>query len=277
MIGVMQGRLLPPSGDFIQEFHWHNWEEEFPLADQIGINLIEWNLVNTRIKKNPLMLKSGRKQIKDLCQKHQICINSVTLECLLDAPLHRKNPFTKKQTDILELEEIIRCCANLGIRTGVVPLVKESGKDDINSLLSLIIQLRSLHELCLSTDFIFALECELDTNLLSWLSHELRNDSHIGFNFDIGNSASIGNDPIREINIYGDKLFNVHVKDRILFGNTVPLGQGNANFPIVFEELHKIGYGGNYIIQAARQTKFKEQETVSEYIRQCSKWATLKI
>lgn len=276
MIGVMQGRLLPPSGEIIQEFHWDNWEEEFPLADQIGINLIEWNLVNTKIKKNPIMLKSGRKQIESLCQKHRILIESITLECLLDAPLHRRNPFTKKQTDILELKEIISCCTKLGIRIGVIPLVKESGQDDFNSLLLLINLLRSIQELCLSTDFLFALECELDTKLLSWLSHELKNDSHIGFNFDIGNSASMGNDPIKEINIYGDKLINVHVKDRILYGNSVPLGLGNANFPIIFKELNRIGYVGNYIIQAARQTKFKEQETILKYMSQCSKWIELK-
>jgi L-ribulose-5-phosphate 3-epimerase len=276
MIGIMQGRLLPPSARQIQEFHWDNWHEEFFLASQIGINLIEWNLVNAKNEINPLLSVSGRKKIETLSQEHQILINSITLECLLDAPLHRKNPFTNKQTDISELKEIIRYSANLGIRIGVIPLVKESGYDDLNSLSFLIELLRPLQELCTSVNFFFALECEFDTELLSWLSHELINEPHIGFNFDTGNGAAIGNDPIKEIKIYGDKLFNVHVKDRLLHGNTVPLGQGNTNFPIIFRELHRVGYSGNYIIQAARQTKFKEKETIIEYLNQCSKLIALQ-
>ena len=45
---------------------------------------------------------------------------------------------------------------------------------------------------------------------------------------DIGNSASLGLNPLDEFEAFGDRILNVHVKDRVLGGTTVPLGLGNA-------------------------------------------------
>ena len=47
-----------------------------------------------------------------------------------------------------------------------------------------------------------------------------------GVNYDIGNSASLGFDPAEEIGAYGARIRNVHVKDRVRGGTTVPLGTG---------------------------------------------------
>jgi hexulose-6-phosphate isomerase len=73
-----------------------------------------------------------------------------------------------------------------------------------------------------------------------------------GINYDIGNSAAMGFDPREEIKAYGRRILNVHVKDRLLHGTTVPLGRGNADMPKVLEELNSIGYNGNFILQTAR-------------------------
>jgi hexulose-6-phosphate isomerase len=45
---------------------------------------------------------------------------------------------------------------------------------------------------------------------------------------------------------------NVHVKDRILGGATVPLGAGNSDIKLVFQKLNEIGYSGGITMQAAR-------------------------
>ena len=44
-----------------------------------------------------------------------------------------------------------------------------------------------------------------------------------GINYDIGNSAALGYDPREEIAVYGQRIINVHVKDRVLGGTTVAL------------------------------------------------------
>jgi hexulose-6-phosphate isomerase len=73
-----------------------------------------------------------------------------------------------------------------------------------------------------------------------------------GINYDIGNSASLGFLPLEEILSYGNRILNVHVKDRKYKGATVPLGEGDADFEAIFKLLYNSDYRGNYILQTAR-------------------------
>ena len=73
-----------------------------------------------------------------------------------------------------------------------------------------------------------------------------------GINYDIGNSAALGHDPAEELAACGARVLNVHVKDRVRGGTTVPLGEGNADFPTVFRLLARSSYPGMFILQTAR-------------------------
>ena len=97
-------------------------------------------------------------------------------------------------------------------------------------------------------------------------------ESTFGINYDIGNSAALGFDPQEEIGSYGNRIDNVHVKDRPLGGTTVPLGSGNANFPVIFRELHNIAYSGNYILQTARATEGNHQGVLKSYRTMVEDW-----
>jgi len=71
-------------------------------------------------------------------------------------------------------------------------------------------------------------------------------------NYDMGNSASLGYGPKDELLAYGEYVVTVHVKDRVLGGETIQLGKGDTDFDTCFAMLAKIGYKGPYILQAAR-------------------------
>jgi hexulose-6-phosphate isomerase len=88
---------------------------------------------------------------------------------------------------------------------------------------------------------------------------------HVQANYDIGNSSSLGFDPKEELEAYGLKILNVHVKDRKLGGTTVPLGTGNANIDYVLQKLKEIGYSGGLTMQAARGEN--DIETAKEQIK----------
>ena len=75
-----------------------------------------------------------------------------------------------------------------------------------------------------------------------------------------------------EIKAYGRRILNVHIKDRILHGTTVPLGQGNADIPKVLKELDSIGYNGNFILQTARAVDENHTTILSQYRDQFIKW-----
>jgi sugar phosphate isomerase/epimerase len=91
------------------------------------------------------------------------------------------------------------------------------------------------------------------------------NSNQVTVNYDIGNSASLGYDPVEELDAYGDKITDIHIKDRVFGGGPVILGQGDADFDKFFNKLKKFNYQGAFIMQAYRDEEgvevFKEQLT----------------
>ena len=72
-------------------------------------------------------------------------------------------------------------------------------------------------------------------------------------------------DPTKEINQYGKYIKNVHIKDRLLGGTTVPLGEGDVDFGLVFKLLDQINYRGNYILQTARALDDNHEKTLKNF------------
>ena len=56
-----------------------------------------------------------------------------------------------------------------------------------------------------------------------------------------------------EFKAYGQYINNIHIKDRVLNGGTVPLGTGIVDFPGFFKMVADIEYKGSFILQAARE------------------------
>ncbi len=272
MIGFMQGRLSPPISEKIQEFPWNTWEREFISAKKIGIKLMEWTLDHQDFTSNPFITDDGQIRIKQLSKEFDVSIESVTLDCFLDAPLHRTHPQSGEKSKVSDLVRVIESSVRLDVGIGVLPLVAESGVDDQKSLGLLMDLLAEIDDLCGQNDFRIALECEFELNILRWIAGQIGSFKNVGFNLDIGNSASLNNDLAKELEIYGKKLFNVHVKDRLVGGKTVPLGDGNADFQLVATELSRWKYNGNMILQAARQVPTYELATISNYMNFCKKY-----
>ena len=88
------------------------------------------------------------------------------------------------------------------------------------------------------------------------------NKKYFGINYDTGNSASLNYNMKDEFKYFGNRILNIHIKDRKKFGNTVRLGEGNANFKQLFMNLKKINYKGNLILQTARSKINKHLEEI---------------
>lgn len=71
---------------------------------------------------------------------------------------------------------------------------------------------------------------------------------------------------------YGHRIGNVHVKDRVRGGSTVPLGDGDADFESVFRSLGASGYEGNYVLQTARAADGDHVAAVVRYAAMVSGW-----
>ena len=78
------------------------------------------------------------------------------------------------------------------------------------------------------------------------------NSERVTVNYDTGNSAGLGYDAEQEFSAYGYRITDIHIKDRIMDGFSVCLGQGAADFAKIFKCIQNYGYTGPFIMQAFR-------------------------
>ena len=269
-IGFMQGRLCARVDGKIQAFPWSDWTSEFPAAAAIDLHLIEWTLDQERLYENPLMTLDGQRQINELCRKYDLSIPSLTGDCFMQAPFWKSQGELRVelQKDFLAISE---ACAATGIRMIVVPLVDNGcleSQDQEDVLVDFLLQQQDfLKQRGLQVIFESDFSPSELVRFIARLPAPL-----FGVNYDIGNSAALGLDPVAEFGAYASRIVNVHVKDRILGGTTVPLTTGNANFRTVFQLLAKHGYAGNYIMQTARADDNDHAGALVRYMQMINSW-----
>ncbi len=259
----MQGRLCEPVDGKIQAFPWNDWESEFSAASIIDMHLLEWTLDQDRLYENPLMMPEGRKAISGLCRQHDIFIPSLTGDCFMQQPFWKATGTARQhlQSDFLAIAE---ACSLVGIRMMVVPLV-DNGRLETSEQQNILVNfLLENQKLFASYNVQIIFESDFEPDKLSHLMGHLP-DNQFGINYDIGNSAAKCFDPVLEFIEYGSRIANVHVKDRTCNGPTVKLQTGEANFEMVFSELSKQNYKGNFILQTARAIEGNHSEVLVEY------------
>lgn len=246
----MQGRLSPQVGTRIQAFPRDHWREEFSAASSLNFPLMEWTLDDDGLHENPLMTAVGQAEIHELMRTSNVTVASVTGDFLMQAP-----PFAgtrdERNRRLDNLRSVIHACGALKARTIVWPLVddgrivREADEDQVVAIVGdLAPTLRTL-------GVRIAFESDYVPSSLSRFINRFAPDV-AGVNYDSGNSAALGFEPGEELSAYGDRVINVHIKDRVRHGGTVPLGTGAADLPRVAEGLRRAGYRGDYVLQVAR-------------------------
>jgi L-ribulose-5-phosphate 3-epimerase len=246
-IGFMQGRLSELTDGRIQSFPAKSWETEFVIARQNRLKLIEWTIDTLTYFQNPITNKVGIEKIAHLSNVNNVGVPSVTCDYYMENPHWDSNGIDIEG----DLIEIIEAMPMIGAHILVLPLVDNSSISDKQNIdLDFFSGLTSRLS-NRNVRIAFELDLEPDSALRFIESF---NPEHFGINYDIGNSASLGFNPREEISKYGHRILNVHIKDRLLGGSTVPLGLGSADFKSVLEELQRSSFPGNFILQTARAT-----------------------
>lgn len=269
-IGFMQGRLSPRVDGKIQAFPWDHWREEFSLAQQHSFRLMEWTLDQERLHENPLMTRAGRGEIRRLMAAHDVDVASLTGDCFMHAPFYKAEGRERMRL-LDDLEHIMESCAEVGIRLIVIPLVDNGRLENPAQEQDLRAGLEGTQPFLAQAGMKVIFESDYPPARLRTLI-ELFPKPAFGINYDIGNSASLGFDPVEEITAYGSWIDNVHVKDRKRNGGTVSLGAGDANFPAVFRMLARIGYSGNLVLQTARAEDDDHAGVLCRYRDMVSGW-----
>jgi L-ribulose-5-phosphate 3-epimerase len=252
LIGIMQGRLVPPTDNRIQCFPRQNWADEYELGAKAGINSIEWIYDFYGADVNPIATDAGIAQMKALTRKTGIQVLSICADYFMERPLVRAS--TGELAERLAMIDWLLGRGHLlGVNRMVVPFVDASRIDTDAEFEGVIETLQRILPMAEKTRIELHLETSLPparfASLLEGLPHPL-----VKANYDSGNSSSLGYKPRDEFAAYGKRVGSVHIKDRILGGATVAPGMGDADFPELADSLKMIGYSGDFILQVARAT-----------------------
>lgn len=250
LLGVMQGRLLPKYQGRYQAHPVGYWKEEFPIASRLGLKCIEFILDYNDVETNPLMQEAGLDEILTLSEQTGILVKTVCADYFMEAPVHSPSDIVVQQSQKV-LCKLITHSARIGISDIVIPCVDQSSLANNINKNRFVNNLRPAIELAEKFGINLSLETDLNPDFFVVLLEQF--DSHrITVNYDTGNSASLGYNVKDEIAAYGRKITNVHIKDRILGGGPVMLGNGNTEFDTFFSELAKINSQSVFIMQAYR-------------------------
>jgi|TARA_B110000858_G_C17773297_1_gene460829 sugar phosphate isomerase/epimerase len=240
-IGIMQGRLVPREiKSRMQSFPFKNWKKEIYLAKKNNIRFVEWtidynNFLNNPIIKNPALVKK--------IIKNKVKVHSVTCDFFMQKPFFKIPNNKNKIFEYLKI--LINSCVKLGIKYVVIPLVDKSSiksKKEEKLVITELIKFEKKNYFG-KTKILF--ETDYDPkHVINFIS---KFNNKFGINYDAGNSAGLNYNINQEFE-YFDKVFNVHIKDKIIHGKTVRLGKGNLNLNNLISNLKK-KYKGNLILQ----------------------------
>ncbi|QPF95171.1 sugar phosphate isomerase/epimerase [Bradyrhizobium commune] len=259
----MQGRLSALVDGKIQAFPWTEWREEFPRAKALGLTRMEWTIDQERLRENPLTTDEGQQQVLALSRENGVRIPSLTGDCFMQAPFWKVDSVVRDAL-VNDLDLLIAACSGIGIEFVVIPLVdngkieRESESDTLKRVLV------ARRETLAKRNVKIVFESDLPPRELARFMEAFPADV-FGINYDSGNSASLGYDSCEEIEAYAGRILNVHIKDRIRGGTTVPLGTGNADLARAIRQIERSGYTGQYILQTARAADGDHSATLAKY------------
>ena len=249
-IGVMQGRLLPKYQGRYQAHPVGYWQDEFPIAQKLGLDCIEFILDYNDAEQNPLMTQEGCKEIQAVCERTGVKVMSVCADYFMEAPLHSENN-QKTERSIEVLLQLLKTSAELGVRDIVIPCVDQSSIKNEQVRTIFIEALTTVIPNAERSGVNLSLETDLDAKQFGELLSSL-DSPKVTVNYDIGNSASLGYNPIDELSAYGERISDIHIKDRPLGGGSVKLGTGNADIQDFLKLMESFNYSGPLIMQAYR-------------------------
>ena len=214
----------------------------------MGLSHIEWIVTGQVFWANPIF---------DISKNIETSRISSLCADFLVHPGFKNNAYIAKY-----LKPLCDTAVKRGIKNITIPLMEHSSIEDQKErdrFSKLILEFAKEYP---NLDFSFEAELGLE---------ELKEILYLSKNFyvtyDTGNMTSHGVDHKKYIKAIGDRINNVHLKDRTYDAVTVPPGTGDTDFKLIFKKLKKIGYNGNYTIQTARGETGKERETITKHMR----------
>ena len=242
-IGIIQGRLSEPKEGF-QECPV-NWQREFNLLSSCGLTHVEWIITEENYWNNPIF---------DATDVNKDLVSSICADFLVGTIFHNKRKFDSYLSPVCEV------ALKRGINNITIPLLEGSSVEDravrtqfVENITPYLEKYRDLN---------FSIEAELGSGELMDI---ISLSDKFFVTYDTGNMTSHGVNHLEYIDVVKDKINNVHLKDRTYDAVTVPPGEGDTSFALIFKKLKEVGYDGRFTLQTARGKDGEEIETIKKH------------
>jgi sugar phosphate isomerase/epimerase len=222
-VGIMQGRFTSKKGFYPQQFPWDNWENEFAMAKDKGIDYIEWMFNAEKYRENPLL--KNTKRLKEIMLELGVRVNSVCMNYFI---VHSIWDYGSSGT---VMEMVIEKVKELGIKHIIIPLFEESclvSEEHLNKLICYL----SRYTVDGCFDILF--ETDFDVKCVKHVL-DRADDKSFGICYDLGNAAGNGRDVIKEIKDLEKYIGEFHIKDKELSGGSVMIGAGCVPYELFFK------------------------------------------
>jgi len=242
--GIVQGRLIQSPEGCLQWFPQKQWDREFFLASSLGYDYIELIAERQNNENNPIWTEEGIERIKALSKQNNLFLYAFCNDYIIDHSLIDDTSAFDQTLKLIAQGKI------LGVQKMILPLFEKSELNE-NNFEEYKDILRNLASVAQENNILVCLEIILNgktlLRLLKYLNH-----TNIKCVFDTGNRISCGHDIYSDIQLLGEQIRHVHIKDKNDQHDNVLLGTGKVNFYRVFKSLSAIGYGGPYTFETVR-------------------------
>ena len=262
--GIMQGRLLPKFKGQYQSHPVGYWDKEYSIASKLGLNNIEFIFDLYLYRNNPII--SDIDYSIEIQKNTGVNTKSICADFFMYAPIQQA---TEEERRIFKslVSELIINLSKLGGTDIVIPFVDNSKIVDEEDKKLIIDFLDYFEVICKDYDINLCLETDLNPIEFNQFINRFNNEK-VSINYDSGNSASLGYSIVDELGLYGNKITNIHIKDRLINGTSVELGKGDADLKYLKDFILKTSFDGILTFQSFRDDEgiqiFKKQ---FEYFR----------
>ena len=142
-IGVIQGRLVPKYQGRYQAFPIGMWQDEFKVAQEYGLDFIEFILDFNDAEDNPLLKLGGIEDIVKVSQDTGVLVKSICADYFMEAPLHSSDDKVAEESFKI-LERLLEASKVLKITDIVIPCVDQSSlntKEAVNRFVNQLIKI----------------------------------------------------------------------------------------------------------------------------------------
>lgn len=253
--GIMQGRLTPKYQGHYQSHPAEHWQSEFFIAHDMGFSHIEFILDSWSLKRNPLLSDDGIKYIKKIAETSDVSVKSICADVFMDYTFVSDARTHDPKPAINILRQTIAAAVKLGARDIVIPCVDRSSIPSEHGQNDFVKVMAPLCQEAFDKGVRINIESDWAPKIFLTVLDEIGNGK-VWVNYDSGNSAACGHDVKVELETYGNRISDFHIKDRILAGGSVPLGTGDTDFSQIISWIKETGFDSPLIFQAARAELF---------------------